>query len=156
MVAERVMRWTSTGIHGRLTAYGDRLVTDSQVTGDGKRIDFAPSRCIEHAWEVVERMARLAGTFQLGDGYVHLTFAESAGHGHGMPRCNPNPVGYEDAEIDLPWSFHVHLGLLGKSDEYPAHWTHGSRFCARAATAPHAICLAALAAVAARPAKGEG
>ena len=58
LAAETVMKWGSGIRHGdHLTAYGDRVVGSSRVTQLGERIDFAPSRDIAHAWELVEQMA---------------------------------------------------------------------------------------------------
>lgn len=61
VIAERVMGWKATyrSPRGHLTAYGDRTVSASgaAMTQGGRRVDFSPSRCIEHAWEVVCRMA---------------------------------------------------------------------------------------------------
>lgn len=113
---------------------------------------FKPSTNIAHAWEVVEKMSHLCGTFKKGDGFFHVTFAESADHSEGED-CNPTsgvPDDYDgDADLE-PWSCHVHVGAMGEQPDgvYPASWDHGSRFCCKGPTAQVAICRAALKAVA--------
>jgi hypothetical protein len=156
MVAERVMgrRW----LKNTKGAVGWACVSRDAVDGfagdewDGVWVDPTTpdySTNIAYAFEIVEKLARLAGSFRLGDGFVHLTYAESADHTVGSndgpgPMCNPG----DDHDDAWPWSFHIHVGLMGSSGEYPPHWDHGSRFCARGKTASQAICIAALKALA--------
>ena len=101
------------------------------------------STAISAAWRVVERLEPLVARFQTADGFVHLASGHWADHGDCLP---PETTAQdEEAEIDpQPWSFHIHLGLLSDSPDIPTHWTHSRHFCAKASTAPLAICLAAL------------
>lgn len=101
------------------------------------------STAISAAWRLVERLEPLVSRFQSADGFVHLASGHWADHGD----CLGPESTVQDEEADLdpqPWSFHIHLGLLSANPDVPAHWTHSERFCARASTAPLAICLAAL------------
>ena len=101
------------------------------------------STAISAAWRLVEKLERLVSRFQTADGLVHLACGHWADHGDCLAR--DTSLADEEAEIDpQPWSFHIHLGLLAAGPDIPAHWTHGQHFCARASTAPLAICLAAL------------
>ncbi len=101
------------------------------------------STAISAAWRIVERLEPLVSRYQTADGFVHLASAHWADHGDCLSR--DTTAQDEEADIDpQPWSFHIHLGLLSDSPDIPTHWTHSRHFCARASTAPLAICLAAL------------
>ena len=101
------------------------------------------STAISAAWRLVEKLERLVSRFQTADGLVHLACGHWADHGDCLAR--DTSLADEEAEIDpQPWSFHIHLGLLAAGPDIPTHWTHLQHFCARASTAPLAICLAAL------------
>lgn len=61
LVAEKVMGWIGAKQHGEsLVAFDNgRCISRSTVTdGNGKRLDFAPSLDIAHAWEVVRFMSK--------------------------------------------------------------------------------------------------
>ena len=104
---------------------------------------------ITAAWEIVRKLAPLAGDFAKGDGFFILQYGESAEHGDARHAgCWPGAI-EEDEESgkDLaPWSAHFHVGVMGELEEgdYPLGWTHGKRFCARGKTAQIAIVRAAL------------
>jgi hypothetical protein len=59
LVAGKVMGWVAVHRYGtsQIAYNNGRYVSASIITGNGERIDFAPSRNIAHAWEVVEQMA---------------------------------------------------------------------------------------------------
>jgi len=112
----------------------------------GDNCEWVPlpfSTSISAAWRLVEKLEPLVSRFQSADGFVHLASGHWADHGDCLT-CE-TPVEDEQADLDpLPWSFHIHLGLLSTNPDIPAHWAHSQHFCARASTAPLAICLAAL------------
>jgi hypothetical protein len=95
------------------------------------------------AWSVVERLEPLVSRFETGDGFLHLSVGHWADHDDctGEPGDSPEE---DPAEDPRPLSFHIHLGFLAADDDFPTHWAHGQRYCASAATAPLAICRAAL------------
>ncbi len=95
------------------------------------------------AWEVVEKLEPLVCRFETADGFIHLECGHWADHGE----CAQSEYADTEGEDPAPWSFHIHLGMLGQGGDYPRHWTHGAKYCARGATAPLAICRAALKAV---------
>lgn len=148
LMAEKVMGWKRGSLAPQIWYERDpegayRLHRHS----DG----WKPSTEIANAWEVVERMSRLCGSFAFGDGFFHVTYAESADHSL-RPKCEPTssiPVDLDRDDDPEPWSCHIHVGLMAEkqADTYPDSWDHGSSFCARGATAQLAICYAALKAV---------
>lgn len=112
---------------------------------------FTPSMHRPHADLVMDVITPWVGRWETSDGYFIIKYAEWAGHNDEKNDCRPNWKWYSDSEREdvdeLPWSCHIHLGLIG-GDAYkagcPKHWKHGQRFCARGRTMAHAICLAFL------------
>lgn len=70
IAADVVMGWVNGVRHGEsVTAYPNgRLVATSAVTAGGDRIDFAPSREITHAWELVELITNPMNGLYVVDG----------------------------------------------------------------------------------------
>lgn len=97
-------------------------------------------------WEcagfLMEKLETLATRFKTADGFTHLDCAHFADHG----ACVENRWGDEQSELDFePWSFHIHLGIVGEGSGCPEHWGSGEEFfCARGATGPEAISRAAI------------
>jgi len=96
----------------------------------------------------MDRIALLAGNFKYGDGFTHLTYADSADHKQNAACKVGDSNVPDDVDNDpTPWSYHIHVGIIGKAEKgfkYPKSWDHGKTFCARGATGPMAVCLAAL------------
>lgn len=127
--------------------YSGRGITEYTTEDHWRHTDWSPSRSIADAWEVVEKLAPLAGDFNAGDGFFHLSYADSADHSRGEG-CDPKRTIDDDGDIDHErWSAHFHVGCMAEGPDYPPAWDHGRKFCARGATAPLAICRAALRAV---------
>ena len=150
-VAESVMgeaRPTHEHVHAHLQPIaspgGNWLCIPRYENGDVcEWVPLPFSTAISAAWRLVEKLEPLVSRIQTADGFVHLASGHWADHGDCLPCETTDHV--DGTDIDpRPWSFHVHLGLLSESPDIPAHWTHSQRFCARASTAPLAICLAAL------------
>ena len=98
------------------------------------------------AWKVVDRFVPWVCRFKSADGFIHLSCGHWADHGQCVDYAwTREEEGLEDDP--QPWSFHIHLGLLGENSGCPVHWKHQDRFCARAPTAALAICRAALKAI---------
>lgn len=92
------------------------------------------------AGKVIDRVEELVARFQTADGFVRLDCGHFADHGECVDECDSN-----DAELDSqPYSFHLHLGLLGENDITPKHWKGEEYFCARGSTGPEAISRAVL------------
>lgn len=116
------------------------------VLRDGLYVKFSPSTNDRDATEVMKKVAPIVGDFKSGDGFVHLLYGDSAGHSLGEG-CDPKRTIESDEDDDIdrePWSFHLHVGLIGAGGGCPEHWNHGDRFCARGRTAAEAICRAVL------------
>lgn len=117
----------------------------------GFRCEFSPSTDIAAAWEVVNKLAPLVSNFQGGDGFFELMRSEWASHQ--VHNCKADEGRVDDAKWDddgpdnFVWSAHFHLNDMVEGPQYPESWKHFDRFCARANTAPLAICRAALKAV---------
>ena len=152
LVAEKVMGFHAHRLEWDAKCDGERCVRCGQVFSNytepigrlcnGATIPYYSTE-IAAAWLVLGKMAPLVGDFAGGDGWLTLTYAESADHGCGLPICAG------DEHHQKEWSAHIHVESPG--ERCPAHWRSGDRFCAIAVTAPHAICLAALKALADAP-----
>lgn len=106
---------------------------------------------IAAAWVVVAQLEPLVCTFKAADGFIWIGRGDFASHDVGG-ECHLDKEP-DDRDDDLPddpepYSAHIHLGLLGADVAYPTGWDHGQRYCSRGATAPEAICRAALRALA--------
>lgn len=153
LVAEKVMGWSLNPNPDKfrgssINKYGQPILEVINVGSSYDALDeivFEPSARIDHAWEVVAKMAPLVGDFQAGDGFFHLIYADSAEHSQGKG-CDPKrTIEDENDDVDRErWSAHFHVGCLGEGPAYPPAWDHGKRSCARGATAALAICRAAL------------
>ncbi len=141
LVATKVMGWeiaSTKASYRKISPDGGR---DTIIMAH----DFRPSELVAHAWEVVDKLAPLVGDFKSGDGFFHLTYADSADHSHGG--CKDPARSLPDSDDDTDgerWSCHLHIGCMGADGGCPNHWDHGMKFCARGSTAPLAICRAAL------------
>ncbi len=123
LIAEKVMGWkpTYTHVSGNLVSYGDRVITKSHATviqskedGSAKRIDFQPSRDIEHAWEVVEQLQKPTQNL--------ILFRTESGTWI---------AGWQEGDTDLGFC---------SANHFDDHVLHGGE----ADTAPLAICRSAL------------
>lgn len=82
------------------------------------------------------------------DGFFHLVHAEWADHSiHDTCKPVPDPDDDNRDRDPLPWTAHIHVGLISSDGSTPEHWDHGDAFCARAETAQLAICKAVIKAV---------
>ena len=97
------------------------------------------------AGKILRRLEQLVARFQTADGSFNL----ACGHFMDGGKCVVGPD-LTDAECEFaldprPWYFHIHIGLLGESYEYPKKWGRGEvNFCIRAETPELAICRGAL------------
>jgi hypothetical protein len=150
-VAERVMgerRPTELHEHTHFepigSAAGNWICSPEYERGD--KCEWTPvpfSTDLKTAWRIVNLFEPWVCRFQSADGFIHLTCGHWASHGD----CIGHTWTEEEERMEddpRPWSFHIHLGLLGERGGGPPHWKHQDRFCALGPTAALAICRAGL------------
>ncbi len=169
LIATKVMGWTKKHAANDPERYGAPVYQWNDSKGNLAHwaddymyaTRWSPTRDVVDSRRLMLKLAHLVGDFQTGDGFFHLTYADSASHSHDHHHsdsdddveekilCDPGEDHYSDDEDgkDLaPWSCHLHIGLMGRmgDGEYPPSWDHGGKFCARGATPELAICAVAL------------
>lgn len=78
---------------------------------------------IATAWEIVSKLAPLAGDFHEADGFFRLLYADSADHGDAGGDCNPGPIEADADDNDVTkWSAHFHPGWPGEGTEAARLW----------------------------------
>jgi hypothetical protein len=152
LLAEKVLGWQDVdGIWHR--PKGDfpftvRIELDPNDPADDGLMPWNPLDYYPDAWMLVEHIEPLVTRFKTADGYVILQSGHWGDHGDCVVRD------YTDEETDLeldprPWSFHIHLGLIGSDDrdKLPAWWGTDDgtwNYCAVGSTPQDAICAAVL------------
>lgn len=123
---------------------------------DGRMLSFCAcpscphySTVITDAWQIVDSLGRLVGSWGGADGFFWLGFGEYGDHNLSDDKGQECQFGDLDWDRDsdpdpLGWSAHFHLGLIGADCGAPKHWRAGDAFCARGPTAALALCRAAL------------
>lgn len=105
--------------------------------------EWFPSTRLEDALGIIEFLEPRVAEFKSADGWLHLDIAHWADHG----ACIQDEYTDEESELALdprPYSFHIHLGLIGENSGCPKHWEDEVWFCAKESTPALAICRAFL------------
>jgi len=102
---------------------------------------------IADAWQIVDGLGHLVGSWGGADGFFWLGYGEYGDHN--LTADGECPFGDLDWDRDsdpdpLGWSAHFHVGLIAADCGAPEHWRTGDAFCARGSSAALALCRAAL------------